>query len=240
MSHVNYTRWAKYILSIAERNGKKIGTVLDVSCGTGTFCLKLVKRDISITGSDFSRFMLRKAIGKKSAGTRMPFYVLADVKHLPFKCHYDMVVSLYDSFNYLLDKSDWKLSFQQIYSSLRDGGLFIFDVSTFYNSVYVFRNYVQKEANEQAAYYRKSSFDKGTMIQKTRFEITFATNPKMVYRETHRQRIRMLDEIDRLVLDSPFHIIGRYRDFTFEPGTEASERVHFVLQKRVQADGRIE
>jgi ubiquinone/menaquinone biosynthesis C-methylase UbiE len=232
MSHVNYARWADYILSIAEKNGKKTGAVLDVSCGTGSFCLRLAKKDIRIIGSDFSRFMLRKAVEKKSANTKYPFYVLADMKHLPFKSQYDMVVSLYDSLNYLLDKSDWKLAFQQIYLLLCDGGLFIFDVSTFYNSMYVFKNYVQKESNEEAYYYRKSSFHKGTMIQKTLFEITFKTNPKMVYRETHRQRIRMLDEIEGLVQDSAFQMIARYRDFTFEPGTEASERVHFVLQKQ--------
>jgi hypothetical protein len=44
--------------------------------------------------------------------------------------HFDAVICLFDSLNHLLSVSDLELAFHSVYSCLKPGGLFLFDVNT--------------------------------------------------------------------------------------------------------------
>jgi hypothetical protein len=50
--------------------------------------------------------------------------------------------------------------------------------------------------------------------------------------ESHSQKIYYLEEVAEMIQGSDFREIGRFEDLSFDPGTEDSERVHFVLERR--------
>ena len=229
MAHVNYRRWASYIHDLVSRFRPESHWIADLSCGTGSLCLLMEKYGYHVTGIDSSRFMLRQAALKfSSSQTRL---ICADLCSLPLREKPDVVVSLYDSMNYLLRPELWRKALQDIHFCLQEGGLFIFDVSTIYNSQRDFSAYIHKESFSDGKYHRRSTFDKRDFIQTNYFEIKLSHKPRVVYCETHRQKIQHLDDIVKFIEKSPFRLIAGYKEFSFEPYRENCERVHFVLEK---------
>lgn len=227
MAHVNYHRWASYIHKIVSRFKPDSQWIVDISCGTGTFAAFLAKYHYHVTGLDSSLPMLKQAAQKQ----RTTQFICADLTALPLSAKADVVVSLYDSMNYLLDSDLWQKALSNIYDVLKRDGLFIFDVSTLMNSTRDFSRYVHRETFEHGGYLRKSSFDRKESIQKNYFEIRLVDHPNIAFCENHQQRIRPLTEILNFVENSPFTVLAGYKEFTFEPFEEHCERVHFVLRK---------
>ena len=228
MNHVDYDRWGRYVHEVAHRHGKGIKRIIDIACGTGTLCFRLEKYGYDVWGCDLSRAMVNSAM-RKNRG-RIGFWC-SDMRALSLKIQPEMIISLYDSMNYLLREDHWLQCMNQAYEILKSEGLFVFDVSTIYNSMTVFRNYNERNHSSDWDYTRRSTFDKKHMIQTNSFTIHLSRKPSVQYHENHRQRIRSLSEIQDLIEQTPFTQVGCYDDFTFRPGTESSERVHFVLQK---------
>ena len=142
-----------------------------------------------------------------------------------------MVVSLYDSMNYLQKLNQWELAINNIFTQLKPDGLFIFDVSTLFNSKTYFReNFYRRECND-GFYTRRSSFDEKRMIQHNIFEIRLNQHPDFVFIEHHKQIIRTLQQILLIVKRTHFKMVGCYAEFSLRPGTEKAKRVHFVLKK---------
>lgn len=229
MAHVNYERWAAYVHDIIQRFRPDTEWVVDVSCGTGT-CLSFL-RDYGyrVTGMDSSMAMVKQA-AQKSLRQQNRF-LCADLLNVPLSKQPDVVISLYDSMNYLLNASLWRKALLEIYKILHNNGLFVFDVSTVLNSDKDFSKYVHRETFGEGSYFRKSEFEKKEAIQKNYFEIKLKSQPKKIFCENHQQRIRPLKEIVDFIENSPFTFVAGYQEFTFEPFAEDCERVHFVLKK---------
>lgn len=226
MNHVDYRRWANYVALIAQKHGDQISHIVDFSCGTGSLCVQLEDLGYQVSGCDSSIDMIKVARQKLDA----PFWC-ADMRHVAMRTFPDMIVSLYDSMNYLPDELSWRQSLKNAYSVLKPGGLFLFDVSTLHNSIDVFKNYVEKEKSNNAAYLRKSRFDKTQQVQINYFEIRYKKSPENIFCETHKQKIRKIGEIREMIHQTEFEMIGCYSGFSLQPGNEESERVHFVLKK---------
>jgi ubiquinone/menaquinone biosynthesis C-methylase UbiE len=226
MNHVNYKQWAKHIYKICEKHNVENPQVLDISCGTGKFCLHLSRKDISVAGMDNSPQMVKRAkerfVGPVWCGDMRRFFL---------KSSFNVIVSLYDSMNYLMTEKDWDACLASVSNALQPAGIFVFDISTLYNSKDVFQDYVCKEKNDMASYTRKSYFDDVLFIQTNEFKIRLRNRKNVIFYEKHIQKIRELATIDRIVKNNGFEIIGKYSDFSFLPVSEKSERVHYVLKK---------
>jgi len=229
MSHVNYDQWADYIVQIASRHGNGGKRVLDLSCGTGTFCARLRDRGFTVYGFDSSFAMVRRARDKR--GARDSPFCCADLVRPAVNIKADLVVSLYDSMNYLMAPGAWITCLRSVSAVLGSGGLFVFDVSTVYNSLNAFREMVQRDICDHAQYIRRSRYDARRKIQHNDFQIQLKDDPDSLYIEKHSQRIYTLKEIEMLLKLIPLREVSRYSDFTFQPGTETAERVHFVLKR---------
>ncbi len=228
MTHVNYRQWAEYIDSHLHRLHISRGPLLDISCGTGSFCRQIARKGYLVWGFDMSYKMVHVA-RKQSQGTGL--FWCGSMTQLSCCRRVPVVVSLYDSMNYLLEEQEWIECLQQVYRILTPGGVFIFDVSTISNSVDYFNDFEQQEKSRHMRYIRRSHFDAKAGIQWNRFEIHLLSEPGVVYCENHRQRIRYLDEIAALIKQTPFQLAAYYNGFTFREGNESSDRVHYILKK---------
>ncbi|HNR67708.1 MAG TPA: class I SAM-dependent methyltransferase [bacterium] len=231
MDHVDYAAWAAYIARLLSHHQVTAQSLVDISCGTGSFCLSTALNKLQVYGCDGSSEMVRQAICKAAKKRRRSLFWCADMAAFASRRRFDCVVSLYDSMNYLLEESQWRQCLLRVEEALEPGGVFIFDVSTLRNSRDFFNRFVQKEQNQQVVYRRKSYFEERQKIQHNEFAITFRNNPQQIYHEHHRQRIRSLAEIEELIEETPFAILGQYNGFSLQAGSDQSERVHFVLQK---------
>ena len=230
MFHVNYKKWANYVIKIANKFAKSSKIIFDISCGTGSCDFYLSKQKFNVIGMDAALAMVQQARIKYNKENMLFF--CGDMQHPALSTPVDMAISLYDSMNYLISDASWNTCLQNIHTILPAGGLFVFDVSTVYNSQIDFSQYIQKERFKHGTYKRQSWFDSKKFIQTNYFEIQYQNVPQTIFCETHQQKIRYLDEIESLIAQSPFEYIASFKDFTFLPRSEKSERVHFVLKKR--------
>jgi SAM-dependent methyltransferase len=231
MDHVDYGHWANYVYKLAALHGAEPRTVLEVSCGTGALSRELSLRKIRVLACDVSLAMVQKATRRGQGKARNVTYWCSDMRRIGLRIPADLVLSLYDSMNYLIQDVDWVQALLQMHEQLRPGGLFIFDISTLRNSIETFADY-QHEENFSLGYYRRESyFDATTSLQYNHFDIILHQKPDALYTEVHKQRIRPLNEVVQLIAQTPFKFLANYADFTLRPGSEKADRVHFVLQK---------
>lgn len=230
MNHVDYTVWAEYVSIILERYGILRGHILEIACGTGSLALELHKLGLSITGTDLSHSMLRKAREKYQKAGIPSRLCVSSMNTLPFDFRFDAVLCIYDSINYMTTPGDFIATINGVSDVLRDGGIFVFDVCTIKNSELFFTDHSMVENFGDVRYERLCRFNRRGNIQENHFVIQ--KNGRR-YVENHYQKIYRLVEISDMIAMTPLVECGRFDDMSLLPGNEDSERVHFVLQKPV-------
>lgn len=121
-------KWAQKIDVLAEKYGKTSGKkLLDLGCGDGRIDEALFGLGYKITGLDTSRSMLSLAEG------RLPseIWLEKDITDFDLGNDFDVCVSLLDTVNHILEPEAVAGMISCAAESLKDGGLFIFDMATY-------------------------------------------------------------------------------------------------------------
>lgn len=227
MEHVDYDHWADYIDKIFSRSGTPIRDVCEVACGTGTLAIVLSKLGYRMTCSDISADMVRVASDKaKRHGVSIDFSV-KNMTTLESEREFDAVLCLYDSINYLQSRDEILRFLSHTEKLVKNGGYFIFDACTEHNSLEHFNQ--RYEYDKTHHYRRRSYYIKEQRIQVN--EITLQVNGAY-YSEKHTQNIFPVAEMTDMIRTTAFEVMHVYENLTFRNGSEASERVHFVLKKK--------
>lgn len=231
MRHVDYARWAEYLAELFVHVHGRVYDILDISCGTGSLAIKLTQLGYRLSGFDQSASMVKQASLKLDKfGFAVPIWQ-GSMQGFSTKKRYDAVICTYDSFNYCQTVQSCEAVFACVSEVLKGDGLFIFDVCTKKNSMKHFRNFYDNERTREYEYIRQSVFDPTKKIQSNEFTIQWFNKPQKSYREIHKQRIYSLNEFVKMIPEDKFVLVGKYSGFSFEAGTENSERVQFVLRK---------
>lgn len=231
MRHVNYAMWAEYLSRQFERAPIGVKRVLDISCGTASLLIRLSQLNYRVDGFDRSLPMLRIARQKVAAARVSAQLWQASMLDFSLVHPYDAVVCTYDSLNYCRSLAECRRVFASVSGILRPGGVFVFDICTEKNSRKHFQNYYERDETDTAEYIRKSFYNPSDRTQKNEFIIRWHDLPGKLFREEHVQQIYRLREMRALITYSPFTMLGAYDGFSLRPGSEKSDRVHFVLVK---------
>ena len=131
MTKTKYEKWKILITEIVEKYKIKKTCALDVACGTGEISKILLDLGFSeVYGLDKSPDMLNIAVQKLlKYGTRFKT-IKKDMTNFNYPNKYNLIVSFYDSINYLLDPNQVKKFLLNVESSLVLGGFAIFDMNT--------------------------------------------------------------------------------------------------------------
>lgn len=116
--------FSEQLLTWLKRNHIEMKTCMDLACGTGVLCEILKENGIEPAGMDFSEGMIAIA---KERNPEIPYEVADMITFRPEK-KFDLVTCTGDALNHIMDKSDVKRIFENVYSYLCDGGYFIFDI----------------------------------------------------------------------------------------------------------------
>jgi SAM-dependent methyltransferase len=166
MRHVEYDEWAALIRRVIGRFGESGSPdILEIGAGTGVVGERLSGFGYRYVASDLSFPMCREA---RARG--LPTCA-ADARRLPFKKQFGMALFLYDGINYLFTANDYRKLFSSVYDALVPGGLFLFDITTRWNSVTHFSNYLDFEDYGDFCYARHSYFDAAESVQHNDFTI---------------------------------------------------------------------
>ena len=129
MAVVDYDRWVSYLQDLMDHYTYYPRSILDLACGTGNMAHRLAGLGFKVWGVDLSPDMIQQAESKKE-DPQNPHFIQGDMRSFSLPEPVDMVISLYDSVNYLLEPADVEQMAVRVRKVLRPGGLFIFDFNT--------------------------------------------------------------------------------------------------------------
>ena len=237
MAHVDYGGWAEYVLRLFDAHGLRPRSILELGCGTGSLALELQERSeggFHYLGTDRSATMIRVAHAKAEMAGRGGgdlAFAVADFTERPAGTpeeRFDAILLLYDGLNYLLREDEVAALFEAVAAGLAPGGMVIVDQSTPANSLNNEAYFEDAGEADRFAYVRRSRYDPAAGLHTTEFDLTIDGR---TYAEQHVQRAYSRAEIDALVAASPLEVVAAYDGFTTDPAGDASERIHWVLQR---------
>ncbi|GAB4338517.1 MAG: class I SAM-dependent methyltransferase [Calditrichia bacterium] len=228
MSHVEYDRWAKYVVRIIRKYSDLPVTLLDVGCGTGNLLKKLQKLGGDVAGCEPSESMLKVA-GEKLPGSALIQDALPSLSTIP-EGRFSVITCLYDTINYVGTAEEVRQSLRRFSELLPVGGLLIFDaVSEALCQVYFNHSSEHEVLDEHYAFARYAYY-----LPEKKQEITELTiyTPDGIFEERHVQQIYPYSNLKSWIEEIPgFKLVGMFDGFTFNRAEHDSNRVHFVVKK---------
>lgn len=229
MEHVDYDAWAEFIHGLLRRYAPGARSILELACGTGSFASAMQPLGgYEYLATDRSVEMLAVAEAKADFEGSDVEYAVADFLDFRTERPVDSVILLYDGINYLLDSVDVAEVFRRVFYSLRDGGVFVFDLSTPSNSVNNAAWFDDEGEADEFRYRRSSVYDPITRIHETTLDMTIGHES---FREVHRERAYSVEEIRPLLEDAGFEVEAQLDGFTSREAHAGSERVHWVARR---------
>lgn len=129
---VPYSRFADYYEAQFSARGKRVRTLLDFACGTGTLTCLMARRGYETIAVDASPEMLMELSDKAAAldgGTVPPLILCQDAASLDLNDVVDAAVCCLDGMNYLPEE-DLRELLRRLHLFIRPDGLFVFDVNS--------------------------------------------------------------------------------------------------------------
>ena len=227
---VDYDKWSGYVQSILEKYQVQVATILDLGCGTGNITIPLSKMGYEMTGVDLSEDMLSIADGKAFEQKQNIKWIQGDMSGFSIKNAFDAIISCCDCVNYILETEDILKVFQNAYTSLREGGVFTFDIHAPYTLKQIYRNETFTYTSDELCYIWENSFDEDSSIIEYYLNIFIKKHRDPYYtrsEEIHYQRAYEIEEIKELLLESGFKTIDVFGFGSFEEPNEKTERLQF-------------
>lgn len=224
MRSIDYEDWAEYIFNINDEKRITNNYILELASGDCKLGSYLNKYFPKIILTDISHHMLK--VSSFGNGSK----VCCDMTQTPFKNKYPLIISAFDSINYLLLREQLEALFANINAMLTDDGIFTFDVSLVKNSIKNERRLNRKGKVEGIKYIQKSKYDKTVKIHYNYFQI-FLENGDVI-EEIHKQKVYDFFDYFSIIENNGLYVENCYDAFSFDDADEDCERVQFVVKKR--------
>jgi SAM-dependent methyltransferase len=240
MREMPYGDWLRFAREAWNEYGITPKTIVDLGCGTGNIAIPLGLEGFDVTGIDLSEDMLAVALQKAEnqqsllKGGSLK-WIHQDMREWQLMEPVDVVISLCDCMNYLLEETDIVQAFRQTYQGLKPRGLFLFDVHT----PKQLKNYAESQPfslnEEDIAYIWTSEYDEEQMkidhaltifIQDEEEKDSFQR-----IEEHHSQRAYPLKWLEQQLFAAGFSEVRQAADFRWQLPIPSTERAFFAARK---------
>lgn len=230
MVGVPYEQWVRYLDELLGQFGFNGSSVLDLACGTGRVSRILAKKGYEVVGVDGSVAMVEEAIKRTPGGEAE--YVCQRMEELSLGRRFDLVVSFFDSLNYLTDPADLRQCCIRVAEHLNPGGLFIFDM----NGLYAFEaDLFTQECygpRQKVEYSWRSEYNRETRLCHVYMEFKVKEGGKpREFREVHVQRAYTVEEVNAKLRNAGLDVLEVYDAYTLNPVRAKSDRIFWVAQR---------
>lgn len=232
MNDFDYEQWFEYIKDIFHKYNKAPVDILEMACGTGNLSYYIGKEGYKLTCFDLSEEMLSIAYDKLK---RFKNVKILRQNMIDFNINkkFDAIISICDSINYILDKEDLLATFIHVHNHLKDDGIFIFDINSYYKLKEVIGNNVFVEDRDNIFYTWQNYYDDEEEL--CEFFLTFFYSEDgenfIRFDEEHKEKAYKTHEIGTLLKKAGFTNIEAYEAFTFDSPGNTSERINYVARK---------
>lgn len=236
MLEAPYDEWVMFTEKIIANSGKKIEKIADLGCGTGEIATRLAARGYNLTGIDYSTDMLTYAEHKASKQNLSIQWLHQDLITLNGLSDFDIAISYCDVINYITDAEDLGKVFRNVASSLKDDGMFIFDVHSLYQVEHQYIDQTFADVTDDTSYiwFCTAGDESGEMFHDLTFFSREEGQTYTRFNEFHHQKTYSIDFYKNLLLQSGFENVKIYADFSVNDNKidEKAERIFFLAQKR--------
>lgn len=201
--------------------------VLELGCGTGEMAIRLAKKNKKVFASDLSDDMLE--VAKQKAMYENVNLILQRVDMRDFQTSYqvDFILCLCDSINYLLEPTEIIQTFQNVYSSLKKDGTFIFDIDSLYKMDFILKDYREDEEDSEFSFHwHVDHIDSGYVHH---YVYIHDKVENEIVEENHYQKTFSCEQYIAWLRQVGFQSIQYYSDF--HEYHEDCERIIFVCRK---------
>ena len=148
---------------------------------------------------------------------------------LPFKSKFNLIVSAFDSVNYLTTKNKLSTFFKEINRIIDYGGIFTFDVSLEKNSLKHIKEPVRTGTYKGVKYRQESEYYSEKNLHRNIFYIAYPNGK--TFKEIHIQKIYSFETYFDIMESAGLTVKSCYDAFTFKDGNRNSSRVQFIAAK---------
>lgn len=234
MEEIPYEDWFRKLHSFLREKGVTSGTICDLGCGTGMMTELFAGAGYDMIGVDLSADMLAQAQEKKEQSGLEILYVQQDMTELNLLKTVNVVMSLCDSINYLLDEQDMRETFLRVYDALLPGGIFLFDLKTAYCFQEIIGNQVRVEQEEDMTCIWENYFYEEEMVNEYSLTI-FRKEPESDLfsrsEEVHEQRAYDVTQVQKWLEECGFTSVMCLDTNMKKMETAMCERIYFVAQR---------
>ncbi|MFW5867633.1 MAG: class I SAM-dependent DNA methyltransferase [Armatimonadota bacterium] len=228
MATVPYKSWVDYVEAILRRLKHEPRDVLDLCCGTGQVGAEMLRRGYDVLGADLAEGMVRECYERDPA---LPAVVMDATRLGLRRDSLDLVVALYDSFNYIIDPAGLQRCFEGVSHALKPGALLIFDMNT--ERALRIGLFTQNNTNstEPLEYRWKSHWDDARKLCRVDMKFRWrGPGEKIEFSETHYERAYEEDDVREMLARAGMETLHVFDAYTFhEPGV-FSNRVYYVAR----------
>ncbi|MFX1519105.1 MAG: class I SAM-dependent DNA methyltransferase [Promethearchaeota archaeon] len=221
-----YIDYFEFILRILKEMNFKPKKILDLACGTGRLAKIFLDKGYDIEGLDISTNMLEIA---KKRGLKVYQSNMVD---FDVGQKYDLIISTYDSLNYVLQESNLKKCFNSIKKHLNQEGIFICDMNSDYKINKVLPEYKVDyyDFGDTAELIWLNSHEPDLWIGEVILFKKAEDGKYERFYEKYVERAYELKTIKKLLESANFEILETYSDFEFNKIKKDSKRWFFVSQ----------
>jgi ubiquinone/menaquinone biosynthesis C-methylase UbiE len=239
MEGVPHGAWLSRIEKAVRERGKTPRSALDVACGTGIATLLLARRGyVPVVGVDLSAEMIRiartKAMAALNPRERTIHFEVQNAATLDLgeDKTFDLVISLFDSLNYILNPNDLQSAFHRIFAQTSPGGIFAFDM----NSLYALSHdlFTQTSLAGPVRHIWTAHWDREARLCRVEMQFTIKdeeTGELRHFTETHLQRAYTVPEITNWLTEAGFQKIECFGNYGTRPPGPKSDRLLFICEK---------
>ena len=217
---INYDEMVDCILRICNENNIEFNDYLDIACGTGNVTVRIAKHFKNIYGVDLSEDMLREAFDKLKSERIKGKIICQDMTELSLNRKFDLITSVLDSTNY----------FKGVYEHLKDDGLFIFDVNSYYKLSEILGNNIYTYSEEDVFYTWENVFEDDLLSM----FLTFFVKKGELYErfeEEHLERAYKESQLESILEELDFKVINKFDGYSNDNVQANSERIVYVVKK---------
>ncbi|MFB1050749.1 class I SAM-dependent methyltransferase [Paraliobacillus sp. JSM ZJ581] len=236
MESAPYDQWTLFTKEILEKFRPDAKNVIDLGCGTGNLTLRLAMLGYEMTGVDFASDMLSIAQQRSGEQNTPIQWIQQDLTALDVGKSYDVAISYCDVINYITSEEKVQQVFSNVYESLANDGIFIFDAHAMSYVENDLKDNIYSEMYEDMGYvwFCEAASYPGEMYH----DMTFFVKDKEQYDrfdEQHHQRTFPTNTYLTWLKNVGFDIIGIYADFdttciTAEQADHA-QRIFIICEK---------
>ncbi len=192
-----------------------LGTLLDIGCGTGNLAIEFAKQGFDVVATDLSEEMLNIVdyrAKEEEVELEIAIYDMLD----PIDFEFDVIIASMDVINHLSDLEDVEFGFTNIYNSLLDNGVFVFDVLSV-EFIDAFDGYVEDDEDYHFHWESHKGDKEHSIVHTITINVEDRTEEVKIYEQTHEMK-----SYENILYKVGFKILEK---------KELPERTIYVVQK---------